>query len=74
MTTLRNLIGTTEQETRRNAIKFAQENNYKVSEMYKWSMAMWNKKMAAIHKNGKVGNYSEAHLIYVVAETLETWV
>lgn len=73
MTTLNNLIGLTEKETRRNAIKFARENNYKVAEMYKEAKAAWCERMAIIHKNGKTGNYEEANRYYDVVDALKSW-
>lgn len=73
MTTLNEIITDNEKQTRRNAIAFAQANNYKVSEMYAESKDEWFKLMTEIHQNGKKGNYSLAKQYLTVVETLETW-
>lgn len=73
MKTLNNILTNDKTQTRRNAIQFAQENNYKVTEMYSEAKEARMKLMAAIHANGKEGNYSLATQYGVIVETLETW-
>ena len=74
MTTLENIITSNETQTRRNAIAYAMENNYKVNEMHSKSHNTWFKLMSEIHANNKEGDYELAMQYKIVAETLETWV
>lgn len=61
-------------EARRMAIAFAQSNNYKVSAKHSEVKDAWIAEMTAIHANGKEGDYTNAILLWEVAETLATWI
>ena len=74
MTTLSQILTNNKFQTRRNAIAFATENNYKVSAMYQEAKNRNFELMSSIHANGKEGNYDLAIQLSIVTETLETWI
>jgi len=74
MKTLNNMLASDENQIRRNAIQYARENNYKVTEMYNKANDEMMKIMSDIHSNGKQGNYSLAVNYSIIVETLETWI
>lgn len=74
MKTLKDILANDKTQTRRNAIQFARENNYKVRDMFELAASSFLNLMAEIHSNGKEGDYDTATQCLVVKETLSTWV
>lgn len=73
MENLESIITENLTQTRRNAIAYARENNYKVDEMYSKARKSFFDLMDSIHANNKDGNYELARQYSLVYETLETW-
>jgi hypothetical protein len=69
-----NLIGSTKEETKRNCISFAFNNNYNVSKEHAQIKETYLKTMSQIHKNNKEGNYEKAILLKTAVQTLSTWI
>ena len=68
---MKDLTRTTEQETRRATIQYAQENNYNVKAVYDHYKTLWFDLMSEIHENGKEGNYDLERSYRWITETIE---